>query len=554
MDTFEILVSSEALLHVFVVLLYLPVCLVCYWQIIPRLSPTSRLIASVVLAAQVLVIVVSFAVRPSSEYEEWLWLLDKEWNIPSIIQSLQLAMVGGAALLTSRLARSEPAWQRLFLAGFGLIFLYFGLDEFFSWKFCHTNWKTCYRSLGIAIAGVTMIVALFARGRARLWFIGLLIGMWLMGTGGIIFDSQPRICGSFAFFSVDGCLKVSQAPDEIMELLGGWLALVATLGLYSDAAPTLHRRVRYTLFAAPALWIVLLLLASPIRDPELWFPGQAASVQFESRVHLRGYQTADGGLPSSIFIYVPADAIEWGLGYSVHLVDRESGDSIASVDELVDRENGYWPSGHGYVQLYRQELGIELPQKAPVNRAIWVILTFWRQQDGSFIRQKVLKSELQLLDQTQVVLGEVVIPAPTADALSDPLAVFDIGFALDAVELPETVRAGETLTIPFAWRSDVEGVEDHVQFLHLGHAESGEWWVYDQQPLGDRLPTHLWYKGLADSETWQVPLPADLAPGRYRVFTGLYRTRDQERVPARDGDGDHFGDNRVPLGTLIIER
>ena len=68
------------------------------------------------------------------------------------------------------------------------------------------------------------------------------------------------------------------------------------------------------------------------------------------------------------------------------------------------------------------------------------------------------------------------------------------------------------------------------------------------------MPTRLWYKGLVDSETWQVPLPADLAPGRYRVFTGLYRTRDRERIPARDGDGDHFGDNRVPLRTLIIER
>ena len=77
-----------------------------------------------------------------------------------------------------------------------------------------------------------------------------------------------------------------------------------------------------------------------------------------------------------------------------------------------------------------------------------------------------------------------------------------------------------------------------MQFLHFGHEESGTWWVYDQQPLGPRLPTRLWYSGLADSEIWQVPLPADLAPGRYTVFTGLYRTRDQERVPASDAAGN----------------
>ena len=98
------------------------------------------------------------------------------------------------------------------------------------------------------------------------------------------------------------------------------------------------------------------------------------------------------------------------------------------------------------------------------------------------------------------------------------------------------------------------GEEDHVQFLHFGHAESGEWWIYDQHPLGPRLPTRLWYQGLADSEVWQVPLPADLAPGRYTFFTGLYRTRDSERVPVSDADGTPWLDARVPLGVLFVER
>ena len=47
--------------------------------------------------------------------------------------------------------------------------------------------------------------------------------------------------------------------------------------------------------------------------------------------------------------------------------------------------------------------------------------------------------------------------------------------------------------------------------------------------------------------------PADLSPGRYEVFTGLYRSRDLERVPARDADGVAWLDGRVLLGNLIIE-
>ena len=109
------------------------------------------------------------------------------------------------------------------------------------------------------------------------------------------------------------------------------------------------------------------------------------------------------------------------------------------------------------------------------------------------------------------------------------------------------------MIIPFSWQSDEDGRDDLVQYLHLLHEESGEWFVYDQQPLGSRLPTRLWYRGFADTETWQVPLPADLEPGKYRVFTGLYRTGDQQRVPATDMDGTPFVDARIPLGVLTVE-
>ncbi|MCY4540082.1 MAG: hypothetical protein OXE52_17855, partial [Chloroflexi bacterium] len=134
-----------------------------------------------------------------------------------------------------------------------------------------------------------------------------------------------------------------------------------------------------------------------------------------------------------------------------------------------------------------------------------------------------------------------------------PLAVFDNGFALEAVDLPESAGLGETLSINFAWRSEAEGREDYVQFLHLGHEETGAWFVYDQQPLGPRLPARLWYRGLADSETWRVPLPPDLSPGQYNVFTGIYRASDRERVPASDSTGERWLDARVRLGTLTIE-
>ena len=132
---------------------------------------------------------------------------------------------------------------------------------------------------------------------------------------------------------------------------------------------------------------------------------------------------------------------------------------------------------------------------------------------------------------------------------------FDNGFILDAAEIAGVrQRSGETLTITICLAQRCgRATRTTCNSCILVHEESGEWWVYDQQPLGDRLPTRLWYEGLADSETWNVPLPVDLVPGRYSVFTGLYRVRDRERVPVHDGEGMYWLDARVSLGSLIID-
>ena len=104
----------------------------------------------------------------------------------------------------------------------------------------------------------------------------------------------------------------------------------------------------------------------------------------------------------------------------------------------------------------------------------------------------------------------------------------------------------------FTWRADIADDEEYAQFLHIGHEASGQWWIFDQHPLGPRLPTQFWYAGLADTEVWNLTLPADLPAGRFSVFTGLYRTSDKERLPASDPDAKPYVDARVPLGRLNI--
>ena len=554
----EFVVSTEALIRIFVFLLYVPVCLFSYWRLIPRLSSISKQIASGFLAAQVVVIVLSIEIQPSSSFEWWLWRMDQEWNIPATLASTQLVMVGGVALMTAWLARARPAWQRLYLVSIGLLFLYLARDEYTTLHEFIPNWINLYAALGATVVVATLVVALRSPRRTWIWHLWLLSGLAMSASGALVLDGAFQVkCGGLGFLRFDECLS-GFFLEEPLEFLGIWLVLVAMLGQFSDVSPSPAVRVRRALYVLPVLWILLLSQSTtvlPIARQQVR-NAQPASVQFESDVHLHGFRIErkkKNDYVLHLHLYLSPKRWDFnGLGYSIHLVDQVSGDSIVRREKYANRRLEFL-LGPGYVPVYRQWLELEIPPQAPVNRAFWIVLTLWREKGNEFVRQRVLASDHQLLDDTQVVLSELVVPAVSAATPpAAPLAVFDNGFSLDAVDMPERSRPGETLTIHFNWRSDTRSHEDHVQFLHFGHEESGAWWVYDQQPLGPRLPTRLWYDGLVDSEIWQVPLPADLAPGRYKIFTGLYRRHNLERVPASAPDGKPWLDARVTLGSLTI--
>ena len=554
MNNGELIVSAETLNYIFLFLLYIPICLAAYKWLFPSLFPAAKRIATAFLAAQVLVVIVWLEIRPASGFEEWLWNLDQGGVIQSIIAFTQHMMVGGAAVTVGWLAKARPAWQRLYFVGISLVFLYLGLDDFFEWRPYVSSWlKEPYFLVGMTVAVVTIMTAIRSPRRARIWYLCLLAGLLLLGMGGFVLDDLPDICGYFGFLHIDGCL-VFRFLEESLEFLGTWLTLIAIFGHLSDIAPTPRIHIRLILYVGPVLWILLLFLTTFFPYLELRFFPQPATVEFDSGVHLHAYRIDIEGDTTYLRLYTSAQRWRYReRGYSVHLVDQASGDSVASRDTWTDDNMGFRLASHK-LPIFRHYMEVQIPPQA-ANRALWIVLALWREKDGEYIHQRVLASDRQLLDDTQVILDELVIPAVSTVRSPDvSLAIFDSGFALDDVDMPERARPGEILAIPFSWHSDIDGQEDYTQFLHLGHQESGTWWVYDHQPLGPRLPTRLWYNGLADSETWQVPLPADLAPGRYSVFTGLYRQSDLERAPASDADGTPFLDGRVPLGSLTIGR
>ena len=553
MNNTELAFSSVEIIRIFIFLLYVPACVISFWQLIPRLSRSSARLANVMLFAQLLLVVLSLEIIAPSQFMKWLWNFHEEWNIPATFASTQLGMVGGVALITAWLARSRPTLFRFYLAATGCVFIFLGLDEYLALHEFIVGWERYYISLGLAVGAATLFVARRTEGSNWIWHVCLLFGLAVSALGAMVFNALPQACDSLGPLRLDGCLEY-YFQEECLELLGIWLTLVAMLGHFSDIVPTPRRAARVFLYALPFLWMLLLFLNSLIPRLELRLIAKPASVAYESDIYLRGYTLEHLGESSRarLFVSAPQD-VYLGLGYSIHLVDQVSGESVASSDAWADRQHGVWLFGPSYSPVYGQWLEARLPPEPPANRALSVVLTLWRKKSGQFKPYEIRASDQQMLNDAQVALGERVVTAEATASQAAPLAEFDNGYALAAVNLPERAQAGETLAITFNWRSSADSQEDHVQFLHLGHEDSGEWFVYDQQPLGARLPTRLWYSGLADSETWQVPLPAELAPGHYNVFTGLYRARDQQRVSASDADGSAFVDALVPLGKLIIE-
>ena len=552
--------------RIIVVLLYIAATLIVYRRLMPRLLPAARCLATFMLGAITLALIMALVVHHEDLSSiRGLWHLDRERNLPSTLASTQLALVGVVAALTALYGSAQSSWQRLYWVGIALLFLLLAREELLEERALilgDAGWAYVYAVVGaVVLAGTARLVVASPR-QLRIWPICFALGLVLGAAGAIGLEQlrYPEICSALGFMSDDVCLLYM--IEEALELLGIWLVLVAVLGQLSVAAPSPGWGIRLTLLVLPALVVGALLLTFPIlrqrasglrTELEFLYRATPASVAYASDVHLRGYRLDyDERAVDALLVAMVTDWHDYsGLGYSVHLVDQATGQSVSGADAAASRARSFKIGKH---LLYNQRISVDFPPGAGRNRALWVVLTTWREVIDSFSPLRIHASDLQLLDETQIVLGELALPSAVAAAKVETLAVFENGSELGRVALPESARPGQALEIRMHWSAAQDISGDYIQFLHFGHEESGEWWVYDQQPLGGRLPARFWRSGLVESEVWSVSLPDDLAPGQYAVFTGLYHAGNRERVTARDAEDARFADERVPLGSLIVER
>jgi hypothetical protein len=115
-----------------------------------------------------------------------------------------------------------------------------------------------------------------------------------------------------------------------------------------------------------------------------------------------------------------------------------------------------------------------------------------------------------------------------------------VGYSLQWLDTPQLTLFWQTLT-PLT--------TDYTVFLHLRDEAGGTVAQHDGLPVAGDYPTSRWQPGETIIDPINFPLPADLPPGEYQFWGGLYRLDTLERLVVSH---DTSGENAILLGEITL--
>ncbi|MFO7169121.1 MAG: phospholipid carrier-dependent glycosyltransferase [Chloroflexota bacterium] len=117
--------------------------------------------------------------------------------------------------------------------------------------------------------------------------------------------------------------------------------------------------------------------------------------------------------------------------------------------------------------------------------------------------------------------------------------------ALEGYRHPGEVRAGEVLPLALYWQPARPLPQDYVVYVHLVDANGAKVAQRDTQPLEGSFPTSRWQPGALIRDDQDLPVPADVPPGTYRLLVGMY---DGATLAAINDAGP------IDLGEVVVTR
>jgi hypothetical protein len=115
---------------------------------------------------------------------------------------------------------------------------------------------------------------------------------------------------------------------------------------------------------------------------------------------------------------------------------------------------------------------------------------------------------------------------------------------LAGLDLPSTrVTAGGVLPLTLYWQALDTFDRNWTVFVHLTDESGQIISQQDQTPGGGQFPTTGWLPQEFLADDYSLQIPAETAPGEYRLQIGFYDVNDFSRLPVvQNGDvvGDHI--------------
>ena len=186
---------------------------------------------------------------------------------------------------------------------------------------------------------------------------------------------------------------------------------------------------------------------------------------------------------------------------------------------------------------------------------VWLLLERWGLQreyyDLPFQQQLLAQTDTMTEVQGIFILRSKPAPHPLrADPAHSTQADFGglvhlLGYTVE----PEQAEPGQSLRLTLYWQALVSLPHDYTVLVHLRRPAGGNVAQADHRPLGNLYPTTLWPPGEIIRESSELLLPADLSPGSYELWTGLYLLETGERLPVHNDISD---ENAVKLGEVQV--
>jgi len=103
---------------------------------------------------------------------------------------------------------------------------------------------------------------------------------------------------------------------------------------------------------------------------------------------------------------------------------------------------------------------------------------------------------------------------------------------VEAQIVPPAARPGESVEVRVRWYVP-RGVpqQDYTTLIHLGQPDAPPLSTGDSPPLRGDYPTRVWSNGETIDDSYTLLIPADLSPGRYPVWIGMYDPATGQRLP-----------------------